>query len=490
MASIWTNSVRTILGEIRDFAAPSSFSSLKEFKKCSDDFDKKNPFPVSTTKCKNLKRSEGELLSNINGCYPLVHEDVLSLACVFLDMKRSFGTNKEKKLYAEINVLNFFDRLLSKRPLVFMNSNDYYRLKDSKTRGYGGFENIGKDSETPPLLLENLMSYDEIKLAALVNFSGPTAIINSGSRQNSGVPNFGNEPFGHAPFEPHAIYVGLVGARFERDDAMESQEIYINGDRDASRGYGTRMDRSLNDAKASTCLELMAQLYDQPYGFPSYEDMSRDCVADKIKERLIRPMERYDGTPYFNAEVYKKRIHLSVFPFLAEANHRAKLASKRAYVHVVGLGLGVWKIFQDQNELFVEVFADILKTTKFEAISDVDFSYIHVSNCGGAKNGDFFPGTNIKMRFSRRDPFAKMQGEDAGKLIVASWAYDGNSFIGNEYWDKSLTGSGDPAAACCSQIPEILNPCINRMMGANNLHVATKEGNVVSLKAFVESSLE
>ena len=143
MASIWSNSVRTILGEIRDFAAPSRFSSLKEFEKCSDDFDKKNPFPVSTTKCKNLKRSEEELLSNINGCYPLVHEDVLSLACVFLDMKRSFGTSKEKKLYAEINVLNFFDRLLSKRPLVFMNSNDYYRLKDSQTRGYGGFENIG-----------------------------------------------------------------------------------------------------------------------------------------------------------------------------------------------------------------------------------------------------------------------------------------------------------------------------------------------------------
>ena len=192
---------------------------------------------------------------------------------------------------------------------------------------------------------------------------------------------------------------------------------------------------------------------------------------------------------YFNAEVYQRRISLSVFPFLVEANHRAKLASKRAYVHVVGLGLGVWKVFQDQNELFVRVFADILASTSFEFIADVDFSYLSgVGSCGGAEDGQIFPGTDIKIHFSRRDPFAKLEGEDAsGKLVVASWAYDGNSFIGNEYWDGALTASGDPAAACCSQIPEILNPSINRMISGENLHVATREGLVVSLKAFVEN---
>ena len=490
MAAIWSSSVKAILGEIKYFRVPVPLTSLEEFQKASDAFDEKNRFPVTATLCKNLKLSEAELLSNINGCYPLVHEDVLRLSCAFLAMKRAYGTAVEKDIYNRSNILDFFNRLLSKRPLVFLNSSDSYRLKDGQIRGHGGFPSIGTEAEKPPLLMEHLMTYDEIKLAALVNFSGATALINSGDRFNSGVPNDQNRPF-----EERAVYVGLVGARFERPDAMESQDILIQRDHNvAANGYGlASSDRPLDEREPVSRLELMAQLFGQRFGFPSYEEVTSGDdgpVADKLAGGQIRPMGSHP-TPanYFNVEVYQRRISLSVFPFLVEANHRAKLASKRAYVHVVGLGLGVWKVFRDQNELFVRVFADILASTSFEFIADVDFSYLSgVGSCGGAEDGQIFPGTDIKIHFSRRDPFAKLEGEDAsGKLVVASWAYDGNSFIGNEYWDRALTASGDPAAACCSQIPEILNPCINRMISGENLHVATREGLVVSLKAFVDN---
>jgi hypothetical protein len=44
---------------------------------------------------------------------------------------------------------------------------------------------------------------------------------------------------------------------------------------------------------------------------------------------------------------------------------------------------------------------------------------------------------------------------------VASYAWDGNAFPGNEYWKGFLSSSGDPAAACCSMIGELQNAWIN-----------------------------
>jgi len=77
------------------------------------------------------------------------------------------------------------------------------------------------------------------------------------------------------------------------------------------------------------------------------------------------------------------------------------------------------------------------------------------------------------IHFSRRNPFDALSTEDSSKLVVAMFAWDGNSFVGNEYWNGMLSASGDPAAACCSNIPELLNPDVNPQVGGNNLHIAS-----------------
>ena len=72
--------------------------------------------------------------------------------------------------------------------------------------------------------------------------------------------------------------------------------------------------------------------------------------------------------------------------------------------------------------------------------------------------------------------------EEEDKVIVASWAWDGMSFVGNEYWAGSLGSSSDPAAASCTQIPELLNPYVNTAFCGKNSMVVTEVGTLVPLE--------
>ena len=64
------------------------------------------------------------------------------------------------------------------------------------------------------------MSYDEIKLAAMVQFSSPVKPLNPGSRNNHGR----RTDHDHVR---DAVYVGAVGARMEKVGVMELQECEI-----------------------------------------------------------------------------------------------------------------------------------------------------------------------------------------------------------------------------------------------------------------------
>ena len=61
-------------------------------------------------------------------------------------------------------------------------------------------------------------------------------------------------------------------------------------------------------------------------------------------------------TEFFNKQVYEQRIRITAETLLIEANDRAKMANKKAYVHVVGLGLGIWKVINEQHVSFFKIF--------------------------------------------------------------------------------------------------------------------------------------
>jgi hypothetical protein len=173
----------------------------------------------------------------------------------------------------------------------------------------------------------------------------------------------------------------------------------------------------------------------------------------------------------FNVHVFKHRMRMIVEPFLLEANARAAAEGRQAYVCAAGVGLGVWRISDAQPGLLIGVYADALRTLDLPHIAVLEFNYCGSSGDGGLHTDDVVrAGRNdIRVLFTQsRATAARLTPPYDDHLLVTSYAWDGNSYPGNEFWLGALAASGDPAAASCSTIGELQNPEINpeRVCGA------------------------
>jgi len=214
-------------------------------------------------------------------------------------------------------------------------------------------------------------------------------------------------------------------------------------------------------------LDIWAQLYEIPH-FVTFEQAQQDATGRFLK---------INNNSFLDTLVYKKRLAFVLEPFLIDANARGQEANKQVFCAAVGLGLGVWAIPEikiEQNKLTIQVYADLLEKLDLPRIANIDFGYFNAQ----AHDLSLFKNRknkNIKISFSNRNPAAKLVGADTGKLLVAMYAWDGNAYPGNEYWDGQLAASGDPAAACCSTIAELQNPLINPYLTSDRLFVTGRK---------------
>lgn len=157
----------------------------------------------------------------------------------------------------------------------------------------------------------------------------------------------------------------------------------------------------------------------------------------------------------------------------------------------------LWSVFI--NELcktFLSFFSIIFITfiicsflaEKLPNVSDICFSYISQDSCGGHKDGETItipnhPSKGIKIHIRNRQPHERLT--ETGKLLVVSYAWDGNALPGNEYWDGKLSSSGDSAAASSTQIAELHNPHINSLVCADNLRIATSSGKILPIGVYL-----
>jgi len=175
-----------------------------------------------------------DVCEDMRKTYPMVHGSVLLLAHRFLLLKRKFGSGVEQTLYGPMTITDFFDRLITKRAIMFYyNGEDQWLLRNGK-RGTGNWDLVGTENENKdgPHLAENL-SYDEIQISALLGVSSPTHFINNCNRHNVGV--WGQK----GSFEPHGIFQALVGMRFVKPKVMDYALMMVTVDQNTKKnGYG------------------------------------------------------------------------------------------------------------------------------------------------------------------------------------------------------------------------------------------------------------
>ncbi|KAI9342935.1 hypothetical protein BDR26DRAFT_859041, partial [Obelidium mucronatum] len=416
------------------------------------------------------------ILQSINGARVVVNTVVFDIVLPkFLEHKRRYGTPKEKNLYARLDRKALLRRLVANRPLVFCGQSNMTLLPNASEvlpHPTHAWKAVGTDFEHPHLPLEQYMTFDEMALAALIGVSAPTLFINNGARHNNARP----DPPG--TFTPFGIYTGLVGARFEVEDAMESVYILVS-EKQSTPTNGFGLLGRVRNQEAFDKLSVLARVFgkydfhNNVYYFPSYSEVERLKEEEQQrkgygKKSFVDDFVKIRHGVYFNVNAYRKRIQVSAETLLLEANLRGAETGKLAFVHVVGLGLGVWQTWSGQDDIYVSVFGDVMSRLSLTNVGVVNFSWIQSNSCNGVRHGQKIRGPDgheILIEFSNRNPADLLVGrEQENMLLVASFAWDSNSFVGNEYWLGMLDASGDPAAAACSTIGEVLNPLVNKEM--------------------------
>ncbi|CAG9568697.1 unnamed protein product [Danaus chrysippus] len=402
---------------------------------------------------------------------------------------REFGSNIEKSLYKDMSVTDFIERILNKRAVSFLGPRDRYQLITGAT-GSGGWESVGTLQQKAPLVLENCLSYDEMKLSSMLYVSGLTYCINDGRRRNSGVVE-------EEGVEEEAVIIGLIGPRFQRRCRMDNEDILITEEQNCiENGYGEEVTPTASNSAKYMWRKMWSEFY-QSSRYTYDELLSRVTIQDKSKKYMERYVKKPKTEDIFDNEVYYKRICILAETTLMEAEYRASECGKNAFINVIGCGLGVWKTSPHQPDVYVLTFLEriraFLKKDLLNHVTDVNFGYIKASpsikalftkskkNNSSGEKFIFFeskrhPNGGIKIQLENREPSSKLSGEHAGKLLVMTYPWDGNAHPGNEFWLKKLSSSGDPAAACSTQVSELHNAYINTAVKGHNLRVAGRGG--------------
>lgn len=396
---------------------------------------------------------------------PFVSIEIWNMLGQFMDFMRNLpgeeGANY-RAVYKDFSAAHLVKRLLFKRPVVFWKKNDSFILR---WNGNAAIEGSNKHLDVAKKLKKSLdaphlfdyISYDENLLSSLICMSTPTFYVSDGSSKSKSVKS-------HKPHIEKGILCGLVGARNAKQGFMENRFVCPR-----SSKHSTNVHMSDDFWIKSVYSEAF------PEGkIPSKEEIQ---ACPQLYHSIYE-----DGV---NVVYFEKRLMFSIVPYIREAMARGIEMKRDIFCAVPGIGSGVWRGKINAVLVIKLIIQGILK------FLDREFDVCHFSPLKALA----LPVTNL-LNYSTYQPTGKIKeikidenekisiifndpkdhkieifnefryvggllpDEFASCLSVAAYAWDGNSYPGNEYWCGKLS-SFDSQAIYCSLLGQFQNPEVN-----------------------------
>ncbi|XP_070496219.1 uncharacterized protein [Chironomus tepperi] len=421
----------------------------------------------------NAQRTKERLVIMARETRPFLAKETWNLLDDYMDFLRNLpGIEGEnyRAVYENLTKHDLVKRFLFKRPIVFCGRPDYYILRhDGKKfiEGDGGFYYVARCLNKPqnaePYLKEYI-SYDENLMSSLIGMSTPTFYFSIGSGR-----------FALNADQPHideGILCGLVGARHGKLHFMEHRFTYPR----------------LKDLPPNNLLTIdTCHKSDKFWIEKVYSDAFPEKFVPTLEDIQAKP-EIYDSI-YVDGvnEVYlEKRLTLSILPFIQEAMTRGIEKDKGVFCSVPPIGGGCWAIGLKRETVhrlivtgilkFLDSFDDMqkLKTLKALVLPELDIKFYSLYKTNGniteirTDNDEIilhFKEANHEIKVINKLRYvAELLPEEFKDCIsIAGFAWDGNSYPGNEYWSGNF-GSFDPKAVYCSLLGQFQNPEVNVKM--------------------------
>lgn len=178
-------------------------------------------------------------------------------------------------------------------------------------------------------------------------------------------------------------------------------------------------------------MQAFAKAYMLDY-FPTYDEVRSNVLQSKEKTVGSRYAE-INTDVYLDCLAYKNRMLLTLEPIILEANNRVD-KKNFAVLRMVGLGLGVWKIHDEQIHCFLQAVIETVKGNTLNNLCRIEFQYMDVTKPGthlynhydlaNKKEDQSLSdqmGNEIDIEFTRGNPADKLL--DDGEELVAVYAW-------------------------------------------------------------------